>query len=71
MIRVYVDDFTPPIWEVDSGPRTPSQKFELVISESIGFFRYNLLADNNTEPKAWVEYPEGKLIVINNVAIIR
>ena len=70
MLRVYIDDFTPPIWQVDSGPDTPSQKFEKVISEAVGFFNYNLEADNIKEPKAWVEYPEGFLKIINKTALI-
>lgn len=71
MLRVYVDDFTPPIWEIDSGPGTESQKFEEVIATAVGIYKYNLLADNKKEPKAWVEYPDGKLKVINKTALIR
>jgi len=71
MLRVYIDTFDPPIWEIDSGPGTASRKFETVIAESTGFFKYDLLADNKTNPKAWVEYPDGILKTINNTAIIR
>lgn len=71
MLRVYIDDFTPPIWEIDSGTGTASRKFEKVITEAIGVYKYDLDADNTTNPKAWVEYPAATLIVIGNIAILR
>ena len=71
MLRVYIDNFTPPIWEIDSGPGTPSRKFEKVIAEAIGIYKYDLTADNINTPKAWVEYPAAELTVINNIAILR
>ena len=71
MIRVYVDSFVPPIWEIDAGPGTASRKFENVIAEAVGEFKYDLAADNIKNPKAWVEFPDGKLKVVGHTAIIR
>ena len=71
MLRVYIDDFIPPIWEVDAGPGTASRKFENVVAESVGVYKYDLSADNTNEPKAWVEYPDGELKIINHTALIR
>ncbi len=71
MLRVYIDSFVPPVWKVDSGSGTPSQKFETVIADSVGIFKYDLSADNIIDPKAWVEYPDGKLKIINQTALIR
>jgi len=71
VLRVYIDDFTPPIWEIDSGPGTASRKFERVISEAIGVYKYDLSANNIDQPKAWVEYPDAELTIVNNIAILR
>ena len=71
MLRVYIHDFTESPWVIDSGSGTASRKFEKVLSEAIGIFKYNLSADNTSDPKAWVEYPDADLIIVNRTAILR
>ena len=41
MYRVYIADFNPPIWEIDTGPGTASRRFEHVIAGAIGFYKYD------------------------------
>jgi hypothetical protein len=71
LLRVYVDDWNPPIWQIDSGPGTASRKFEKVITNAVGEFKYDLTANNTSEPKAWVEYPEAELKIFNTIALLR
>lgn len=72
MIRVYVEDWTPPVWAVDTGPGTAQRRFEVVITETVGVFKYDLTADNKENPKAWVECPDEAILkIVNSTAILR
>jgi hypothetical protein len=69
---VYVDSFdSTPIWEIDTGPGTASRKFEKVVFNAVGEFKYDLTADNKTNPKAWVEIIDAELKVFNSTALLR
>lgn len=51
------------MWSVDSGPGTREWKFaEVTVARTRGVTRYDPKADNITQPRAWIEFPNGRLV---------
>jgi hypothetical protein len=73
MYRLYVEDFTcEEVWAIDTGPETAMRRFKnVIVSNIIGVSKTDLLADNKKNPKAWIEYIDAELKIINNTAILR
>lgn len=71
MYRLYIEDFTPPIWAIDTGPGTEQMRFEKVVWYAVGETKYDLNADNDLNPKCWLEFPDAELKIINTTAVLR
>ena len=72
MYRVYIEDFScEEVWAIDTGPGTAMRRFKSVIAEVIGVYKADLKANNKEDPKAWIEYPNANLIIVNSTAILR
>lgn len=73
MYRVYIEDFDEEkgIWVVDEGSYLTAQRFDKVVTSTVGYTNYNLNADNTLEPKCWLEYPDCKLKIIGRTALLR
>lgn len=66
MIRLYFNSHAdaPLVWSVDEGPGTSEQKFaQVTVACTRGMTHYDPEADNITQPRAWIEYPKGRLVV--------
>ena len=64
MVRLYFNASkeAPLVWSVDQGAGTPEEKFEEVhVMRVRGVTRYDPGADNVTSPRAWIEFPQGRL----------
>lgn len=64
MVRLYFNSHAeaPQVWSADEGPGTPECKFAwIVVSRVGGITRYDPAADNVTQPRAWIEFPNAKL----------
>lgn len=64
MIRLYFNSHAeaPLVWSVDEGPGTPEHKFAWVaVCRIQGVTKYNPAADNVSQPRAWIEFPRGRL----------
>lgn len=71
MHRVYLETFDPPLWGVDEGPDTKPDFVKKVIIEAHGSTELDTDADNKNNPKAWIQFQNAKLLVINDIAILR
>lgn len=71
MYRLYIEDGKPPIWAIDTGPGTEQMRFDKVVWYAVGETKYDLEADNKTEPKFWLEFPDADLKIINKTAVLR
>lgn len=64
VVRLYFNAHAeaPLVWSVDEGPGTPERKFAWVaVSHVRGVTKYDPAADNVTAPRAWIEFPRGRL----------
>lgn len=67
-LRVYYDGKG--LWAIDFGVGTEPTLISHVIIDKIGITNTNEEADNTTQPRAWLEFIEGRLDVQGTTARI-
>lgn len=72
-LRLYFSNLHPSegSWAVDTGDPWEAKYFEKVIIRITGITVFDCTQDNEYFPRAWLEFPDGKLKIINHTAVIK
>jgi hypothetical protein len=68
--RLYVETTNPIVWAVDEGDSSTALHFSEVITSRPGSTNSNLEADNDKEPKAWIEFYDAELKEENGIGYL-
>jgi len=68
--RLYLETLDPPVWAVDTGDASTALHFTDVIVSRPGSTNSNIEADNDKEPKAWIEFYDVELKEENGIGYL-